>query len=378
MVSISIGGDFVPNNSVDNINLTDLQKHFAKSDISIINLESPILRSDVNNYKSIKKTGPSLYCKIDSSEILKELGVDAVTLANNHMMDFYSDGLKDTVNILKEIDVDFIGAGTDKEEIKKPLIFDVKNTKIGFLNYCENEFSTLKCDLGCNGLDSINNFYDIQDLRKNVDFLIVILHSGHEGYNLPSPEMKKRSRYFVDLGVDAIITHHSHCLSGYEIYKGKPIFYGVGNLFFPWDNKVTLSDWNYGYIVNLFLENGIVNFQIHPYIQSWKDISFKFLEGSVLKEVVCQIDTYNSIINDDKILNKKFIEFCTLRKNLYLSILYPYNNRYLTALAKRNLLPKFLSSKKMTYMLNFLRCEAHLNMFDVILQSQFNKKNNIK
>lgn len=60
-------------------------------------------------------------------------------------------------------------------------------------------------------------------------------------------------RFFIDAGADAVINHHQHCISGYEHYQGKPIFYGIGNFFFPPIFKHTPKSWNEGYMVTLFL-----------------------------------------------------------------------------------------------------------------------------
>ena len=54
--------------------------------------------------------------------------------------------------------------------------------------------------------------------------MFLILHGGIEHYQLPSPRMKKWYRHIIDLGASAIVNHHQHCFSGYELYNGKPIF----------------------------------------------------------------------------------------------------------------------------------------------------------
>lgn len=84
-----------------------------------------------------------------------------------------------------------------------------------------------------------------------------MFHGGVEHYNLPSPEIKQLHRFFIEAGADAVVNHHQHCFSGYEVYKSRPIFYGIGNFLFDDARKID-SPWNYVYIVELRL-NKVIN-----------------------------------------------------------------------------------------------------------------------
>jgi len=114
-----------------------------------------------------------------------------------------------------------------------PLILEHCGKKIGVINACEHEFSIADNEHGgSNALDLINMQEDITEVRKEADFVVLILHGGIEQYHYPTPRMKRWYRHFVDLGADAVVNHHQHCINGYEVYKGKPIFYGLGNFYF--------------------------------------------------------------------------------------------------------------------------------------------------
>jgi poly-gamma-glutamate synthesis protein (capsule biosynthesis protein) len=78
----------------------------------------------------------------------------------------------------------------------------------------------------------------------NSNYTILIVHGGHETFEYPRPRMKKLYRYFIDVGVDVVIGHHTHCFSGHEIYKGKPIFYSLGNFVFDqnWSKKTSVGE----------------------------------------------------------------------------------------------------------------------------------------
>ena len=98
------------------------------------------------------------------------------------------------------------------------------------------------------------------------DFVLVIVHSGHEQYEYPSPRMVDTYRFFADLGVTEIIGHHPHCASGYEIYNNVPIFYSIGN--FILIGKTEKIQWYKGYSVKLSIsKDSVDNFSLIPYKQ---------------------------------------------------------------------------------------------------------------
>ena len=78
--------------------------------------------------------------------------------------------------------------------------------------------------------------------------------------------MQKWYRHFVDMGADAVVNHHQHCISGYEIYQEKPIFYGLGNFCFDSFREQPVSQWNYGYAVKLTVDKKI-SVDLIPYTQ---------------------------------------------------------------------------------------------------------------
>ena len=95
---------------------------------------------------------------------------------------------------------------------------------------------------------------------------MIIVHGGHEMYQLPSPRMVEMYHFYIDIGATAVINHHQHCYSGYEIYKGCPIFYGLGNLCFDRRERRD-SIWNEGYMVVLSLDVNKISYSIIPYMQ---------------------------------------------------------------------------------------------------------------
>jgi len=164
---------------------------------------------------------------------LKQLKVDAVTLANNHILDYGAKGLSDTFETLKQNKIDYVGAGNNLKEAAQPLTLEKDGQRIAILNFCENEWSIAEEDKpGANPMDIIENTNQIKAAKATHDKVICIIHGGHEYYHLPSPRMQKQYRFYVDNGADAIVGHHTHCVGGYEVYNDVPIIYSLGNFLF--------------------------------------------------------------------------------------------------------------------------------------------------
>ncbi len=128
----------------------------------------------------------------------------------------------------------------------------VDNNKLAFINVCENEFTIATENRGgCNPLNPIKQYYDIKEVKQNADYVFIIVHGGHEYCQQPSIRMKKTYRFFIDAGADMVLNHHQHCFCEYEIYKSKPIFYGLGNYCFGegLDRPIT---WFYAMVLSWF------------------------------------------------------------------------------------------------------------------------------
>ncbi|MBZ1392369.1 CapA family protein [Psychrobacter pacificensis] len=366
-MNIIIAGDFCPYNRVQDLitenNFGDIVSNevkevFTRSDISIVNLECPII-GDAST--SISKIGPNIKANKSSFSFLNYLGVNAVTLSNNHIMDYGTEGLKSTIEGCIENSIDYLGAGESFSEARKPLYIKSNSETIAFLNISENEFSTTHDNQpGANPLDLVSNYYDIIEAKKNSDYLILIYHGGHEGYKYPSPRMKKTFRYFIDLGVDIVVCHHSHCYSGYEKYKSKHIYYGLGNFIFDWPGSNN-RPWNYGYFLEI--ETTSNQIELHPYIQSNIDVQLKPLNNKQKDIFLEDIDSINNIIINDSLLENQFLKLARERAKSYLSPMQPYPGYLLGGAYRRGVLPSIISKKKLLTYLNVSRCESHRDLY---------------
>lgn len=346
------------------------EKITASVDYSIVNFECPVTKS--NN--KIDKTGPCLKTEdINSLKALKYAGFDLLTLANNHIQDYSGQGVLDTMKSAVLEGFDIVGAGENKSAASLPFITEIKGVKVGFINIAENEFCAAEDNLaGANTFDFIDNTNTIKNLRSEVDKIILIYHGGREHYQLPTPEQRKRLRYFIDCGVDAIVAHHTHCFSGYEYYKNKPIVYSLGNFIFDYKTKYQKGLWTEGMSVILNLEAEEFKIELIPHLQGRReDSTLKLLNGEEKKVFVERVDWLSSIIRDDKLFYSNWESFLKTQEGYYLPSFY-IKNMYLRALFMRGFLPVCIFKLKHNkVLLNLIRCETHLEISKSIL-----KKNN--
>jgi len=372
MINVLITGDFCPRNRIEDL---VLQKEFSniyndflplikEADISITNLECPL----IDKGTKIKKTGPNLKAPQNAIDALTYGGFNIVTLANNHIMDYGDEGLVATLKSCKSNGIEFVGVGSNLNEARKPLYKTINGITLAIVNFCENEFSTTSSNaMGANPLNPILNYYDIKETKLKAQYVFVIIHGGHEYYSLPSPRMQEAYRFFIDAGADAVIGHHIHCFSGYELYQNKPIFYSLGNFIFD-AKKKRESEWNKGYAVKFTLNETSISFSLHPYIQGDGAPGVKLMNKFEEEKFKNEITQLNDEINDSKILEAKFKEFITSSKKKYFSYIQPYTNKYLLALYKRGLIPSIISRQNKRILQNICRCEAHRDVLIEILK----------
>ena len=177
-------------------------------------------------------------------EVLEQLGVDAVTLANNHVYDYGAEALLDTFAVLEEAEVPYFGAGRTLEEAMEPLYLEVEGKTIALVaasraekykmtpQATDTEPGILRC------YDTELFLQAIREGSENADFCIAFVHWGTEySFDLEQVQLDT-GREYLDAGADAVIGAHSHCLQGMEYYDGKPIIYSLGNY---WFNSKTLD-----------------------------------------------------------------------------------------------------------------------------------------
>jgi hypothetical protein len=360
--SILITGDFCPVNRTGELFrenkavslLNDFQHIVNKAGLAITNLECPLTQFGTG----INKIGPLMRAPESTAKVLLEWGFGVVTLANNHIMDFGQEGLASTIKACTDSGIEHVGAGLEYNDARKILYIKVGKYIWAVLNFSENEFSTTSGkDPGANPLDPIENYRDIVAAKSASDYVLVIVHGGHEMYNLPSPRIKNTLHFYAEAGASAVIQHHAHCYSGYEIYKGVPIFYGLGNFVFDIPSKSN-SIWNYGYAVELTPGSELL-YRIIPYEQSNGQPGVKLLNENQREGFLANLKALNIIIDDDCQLNQQFENHCRNVGKMYRAFLEPHSVNVLHSLRHRRLFPSLLGRRKRTLYLNLFRCESH-------------------
>lgn len=327
---------------------------FAHVDYSIVNLECPIVRG---GEKPIVKNGPNLHADTRALEALKGVGVSCVTLANNHFRDFGDEGVLNTLSELSAYGIDYVGGGANLSDAAAVLYKKIGKETLAIVNCCEHEFSiATEGHCGSNPLNPIQQYYAIQEAKKKADYVLVIVHGGVEHYQLPTPRMQETYQFFIDSGADAVINHHQHCYSGYEIYQGKPIFYGLGNLCF--DRSKRNSSWNEGFILELTLSKSTFDYRFIPYHQCDDDPKVVLYNNDEQKEFEKEIEELNAVIANPAELQTRYNKLLADTRRRYRFILEPYHSRFAKYLYRKHLLPSFMQRK---YILinNMIQCESH-------------------
>ena len=198
----------------------------------VINLEAPITRTG-NGWPG------KVNLKTENNPIQEGFAdkVAAVCLANNHIMDYGAEGLQETIAVLRGMGLPHFGAGTLSNNCLNPLIVDVAGCTVALIGYVCKSTNGVFCSETSGGvmpifLDKIVE--DIESARSaGAHRVIVSLHWGMEEISLPTPSDVEIAHAIIDGGADIIIGHHAHRMQPYEVYRGKYIFYGLGNAFFP-------------------------------------------------------------------------------------------------------------------------------------------------
>ena len=353
MITLLFSGDFAPIIPIENIyanHFAELSEIFARADLHVTNLECPLTSST----EPIEKTGPSIKADPLTISLLQQAKVDVVCLANNHIFDYGEEGIVDTLTLCENHNIETIGIISREAGQNHWLIREIKGKKIGILNYCEHEFSVReKGLLGANGYDPVNAYYDVIYLRPIVDYLIVIYHGGNEYYNLPRPELKKDFHYLADLGADAVIGHHTHVISGYEIYNEKPLVYSLGNFFFPFDEEP--ESWHEGVLCQLKIE-GTIGIELIPVLQCKGNLAVVNLRNEERGTLLKRIEILSEIIGDDDGLQSNWNTYVrAIGDGLANKILFPTVIDKI--ISRVPILNKYVNNiKNRRSILNILRC----------------------
>lgn len=229
-MKILFGGDvhFGASSVVLDPSLKDVisaHRHFC------VNLESPITERPFEAAKEVTlRNSPAM-----AGNNLLSLGVTAAIIANNHVLDCGSGGLRDTQASLALIQIPFVGAGDSRSKAQAPLIVSGPKEKIGLIACCESSIGGLPArdsHPGINILDLDVIVPAIAELRPQVDRVVVSVHWGLTNYRYPRPTQIGLAKELLGAGADYIIGHHPHVMQGMSQLPEGRVFFSLGNLVF--------------------------------------------------------------------------------------------------------------------------------------------------
>lgn len=264
---------------------------FNNSDFNVANLECAITDEAVSpDDKEWTFALPTKYVKA-----IKEAGIQLLTLANNHILDFGTDALINTINVLDENDIVHIGAGKDIREAGKIYIKEIEGKRYAFIGASavipkESWKATADRAGVANGYDTFEICTRIYKLKKYVDKIIVYIHWGKE-LEVRSGELQQLiGRRLVDAGADLVVGTHAHVVQEIEYYNNVPIVYSLGNFVYGGTMRdMIILKATFDYSEN---EKGDLEIKVYPGVANYQKAS-RYYDEAVLKDKIDEINRKN-------------------------------------------------------------------------------------
>lgn len=177
----------------------------------------------------------------DNVQLLKDIGADLVSLANNHAYDYGEEALLDTFDTLDNAGIAYVGAGRNLEEASSTYYYELDGFKVAYVSSTRVELYELtkgatETEPGVFRTvdeDQVNFLYDkVKEAKENADFVVVYIHWGDEFVTYIDEFQTNTGDALIDAGADVVMGDHPHCLQGIKYHNGKPILYSLGNYWF--------------------------------------------------------------------------------------------------------------------------------------------------
>ena len=275
-------------------------------DENVVNIMNSADIMVANNEFTVSDRGsrmPNKYYTFRASperlSIYEEMGVDIVSLANNHVYDYGKDAFLDTLTHLKEYDIPYVGAGVNRKEATSPYYFIANGYKIAFVAATRAEKYILTPEATENS-SGVFRVYDptlllntIREVKKSSDYVIVLIHWGKEDSHELEQVQIDTGKMYIDAGADLLVGSHAHVLQGMEFYNNKLIAYNLGDFIFNRETKDTG-------ILNVTINNeGNMDYEFIPCFQN--DFKTVLLNGDDKLRVINNMRDYsiNTTFDDD-------------------------------------------------------------------------------
>jgi hypothetical protein len=359
-MKIIFAGDFFYNNGKEPVIAHEKIKQATMGGSTfIVNLEGSIVEKDA---AVIPKIGPILHQSERVVNILKNMGVSAVTLANNHIMDGDIRGIESTLSILNKSNIDFFGFDDPSFLLKKPLIrLNSGGKELSIISAAEEEFNG-PSEFGCgaNLIDPINLWTLVTEELGKGRCVIVVLHGGIEYEHIPPPWLRKLCHWLIDLGVTAIITHHPHVPGYIEIYNEKPIAWSLGNFWFS--RGISKIFWNkVGYVFELsFDEHGTIDWKTYPYYSDYEEGIIRELKHGEMSRWNILIEDIQHVLGDTEAYSQWWDGLIKTKRREYQErYSLAYFPHFIGSVLDQLLIMFKFENQWRLWQLNGLRCKSH-------------------
>lgn len=358
MLKIAVFGDICP---IEN------KKPFLLSvdaNYLIGNLECAL----IDEPHPVKKTGPVLFNSTSVASYLKDFGISALSLANNHIRDCGDDGVTSTIKACLSNGIRVFGAGGIPEVAGRPLVIEDDGKRVVFLSFAEKEFNYVTNGrAGACFFDPYESFDVISEVKKAADAVIVLYHGGIEHYIYPSPILQKKCRKMISAGANVVLCQHSHCIGTREKYQGGEILYGQGNSVFGYRKNNDV--WNHGLLAYITITDYGVNTH-YEVIETGADGSVAFASEAISRDILNRFEIESTKISDPVHILNEWKSFCRKQKPLYLPLLYGLgiNANRVNRLTHNCLIDLIFSRRKKNVTHNLFRCESHREVIETIFE----------
>ncbi len=295
----------------------EIKAIMQKAHTNIINLEAPFV---TENLKPARRV--ALYQLSMDLSFFKNNNIEYVTLANNHMMDYGLDGLLSTIDLLKNNNITYFGAGKNEHDANQVIILTINNKKI--LLWAAASFITgakiaSAQKPGVASIENINTiFKDIK--RYDIDYMIALLHFGTEYEDYPEPYFKRLTEDLCHhYGFNLVIGHHPHCIQGMKKVNNSSICYSMGNFIFPetyyHNHKTKFKEKSkIGYFINLTISDTF-NVKVVPYEITNNGYEIRCIAGRSNDKFQKYFDKISYPLNLNDKEYSKFYKRVRIRKN---------------------------------------------------------------
>ena len=366
---ILIGADLVPTESnralFESGNVTallgaELSALLRAATYRVFNLEIPL----TDEKDPIKKCGPNLIAPTSVVAGCRAMGIDLLTLANNHIMDQGIRGLESTCRVLNENEIAYLGVGETIKQAASPYLITLGDKRIGIYACTEHESSVAtQWNAGANPFDPLESPDHVKALKDRCDYVIVLYHGGKEHYQYPSPDLQKTCRKLVEKGADLVLCQHSHCIGCEEKYRHGTIVYGQGNFIF--DRDVRMESWNTSLLVKLDED---LSLHYIPLVRTKETI--RLAQGQQAEEILQNFRQRSLEIRDPNVLREKYEKFADSLLDQYLweisgarsFLLLRVLNKLSGGRFRKKYVQRRYGSTRRLHLINFMECEAHREM----------------